>query len=217
MRWGIMGGTFDPIHFGHLRSAQEILEIFSLDRVIFVPSAQPPLKTRSDISPFECREAMVRLAIEGNPSFSCSDMEGRRQGKSYTVDTLLEFVQSGGAGRHLYFILGQDAFLDIRKWREWERLLTLCQFVVMTEPDTDADSLMNEALSPVYASQFRYDRTARGYQGPSGYAVFFRAVTRIDIHSTELRRKVREGLSVQYLLPESVRKYIDDNALYRAS
>ncbi len=217
MKWGLMGGTFDPIHIGHLRCAEEVLEMFSLDQVIFVPSAVPPLKSRQDLTDFRHRKAMVMLAIDGNRHFSCSDVEANREGKSYTIDTIQYFQETYGTELLLHFILGQDAFLDIQKWKDWKKLLTLCHFVVMTAPQTEPEDLMGAAIPAVSAAQFRYNRAVDGYIGPSGYSLFFRKVTLLDIHSTDLRKKVREGRSIRYLLPEAVRKYIDDNALYRAS
>lgn len=217
MKWGLMGGTFDPIHCGHLRCAEEVLELFSLDRVIFVPAANPPLKSGHDLTPFKHRVAMVRLAIDGNPFFSCSDIESKREGKSYTIDTIRYFQETHGKDLLLHFILGQDAFLEIQKWKDWKKLLTLCHFVVMTEPETEPEDLMESALPAVFASQFRYNRALDGFIGPSGYALFFRRVTLFDIHSTDIRRRLREGMSVRYLVPEQVRKYIGDHVLYTAS
>jgi len=139
MRWGLMGGTFDPIHLAHLRGAQEILEHCGLDRVVFIPSASPPLKHGPGITPYEHRERMVRLAVEGNPAFAYSDVENRREGRSYTVDTIGYFRETFGEELEIFFILGQDAFLDIRRWKDWRRLLTLCHFVVMSRPGGHPD------------------------------------------------------------------------------
>lgn len=217
MKWGLMGGTFDPIHFGHLRCAEEIFEMFSLDQVIFVPSAVPPLKSRQDLTDFRHRKAMVMLAIDANRHFSCSDVEAEREGKSYTIDTIRYFQETHGTGLLLHFILGQDAFLEIQKWKDWRNLLNLCHFVVMTKPETEPEDLMDAAIPAVFAAQFRYNRAVDGYIGPSGYSLFFRKVTLLDIHSTDIRRRIRGGMSIRYLVPDPVRKYIGDHALYSAS
>ncbi|MCX5820763.1 MAG: nicotinate-nucleotide adenylyltransferase, partial [Deltaproteobacteria bacterium] len=135
MKWGLFGGTFDPIHIGHLRCASEMLEIFDLNRIVFVPAARPPHKLNAAITPFYHREQMIRLAIEGNPAFSFSDVENRREKTSYSVETV-EYVLDKYRLENLdlYFILGQDAFHAIRTWKDWERLLLMCHFAVMTRP-----------------------------------------------------------------------------------
>ena len=135
MKWGLFGGTFDPIHIGHLRCAEEMLEIFDLNRIIFVPASRPPHKLNAAITPFYHREQMIRLAIEGNPAFSFSDVENRREGTSYSVETVEYLLDKYRLENlELYFILGQDAFHAIRTWKDWERLLLLCHFAVMTRP-----------------------------------------------------------------------------------
>jgi nicotinate-nucleotide adenylyltransferase len=217
IKWGLMGGTFDPIHIGHLRCAQEVLEMFSLDQIIFVPSAVPPLKARHGLTDFKHRKAMVMLAIDGNQHFSCSDIEEKREGKSYTIDTIRYFQETHGTELLLHFILGQDAFLEIQKWKDWKKLLTLCHFVIMTEPETEPEDLMGVALPAVFAAQFRFNRAVDGFIGPSGYTLFFRKVTLLDIHSTDIRRQIRGGMSIRYLVPDPVRKYIGDHVLYAAS
>ena len=141
MRWGLMGGTFDPIHLAHLRCAEEILEKYGLDKIIFIPSATPPLKQGPGITSYEHRERMVRFAVEGNPAFAFSDVENRREGRSYTVDTIGYFRETFGKELEIYFIMGQDAFEDIQRWKSWRRLLTLCHFIVMTRPGWRKGSL----------------------------------------------------------------------------
>ncbi len=217
MKWGLMGGTFDPIHIGHLRCAQEVLEMFSLDRVVFVPSAVPPLKAHQGLTDFKHRKTMVMLAIEGNRHFSCSDIEEKREGKSYTIDTVRYFQEKHGPELLIHFILGQDAFLEIQKWKDWQRLLTLCHFVIMTEPETEPEDLMSVALPTFFTARFRFNMAVDGFIGPSGYALFFRKVTLFDVHSTDIRRRIRGGMSIRYLVPDTVRKYIGDHILYAAS
>jgi nicotinate-nucleotide adenylyltransferase len=215
-RWGLMGGTFDPIHLAHLRCAQEILESYLLDRVVFIPSATPPLKDGPSITPCEHRERMVRVAIEGNPGFAFSDVENRREGFSYTVDTIGYFRETFGKELEIYFIMGQDAFDDIQRWKSWRRLLTLCHFIVMTRPGWRRGALHN-ALPSDYAGRFAYDRRVRGYRGPSGNYIFFTAVTQLDIESTDIRKRVRSGRSIRYLVPDTVREYIERHGLYKTS
>lgn len=216
MRWGLMGGTFDPIHLAHLRCAQEILEDYGLDRVVFIPSATPPLKQSPGVTSYEHRERMVRLALEGNPAFSFSDVENRREGRSYTVDTIGHFRRTYGEDLEIFFILGQDAFADIRRWKNWRRLLTLCHFIVMSRPGWTRAAL-RRALPDAYASRFAYDRGARGYRSPSGTLIAFTRVTALAIEATDIRERVRSGRSIRYLVPDGVREYIEKHGLYRGS
>jgi nicotinate-nucleotide adenylyltransferase len=213
-RWGLMGGTFDPIHLAHLRCGQEILEGFCLDRIVFIPSANPPLKHGPGITPYEHRERMVRFAIEGNPAFAFSDVENRREERSFTVDTIGYFQATFGKELEIYFIMGQDAFDDIQRWKSWKRLLTLCSFIVMKRPGWRGGAL-RKALPSDYAGRFAYDRRARAYRGPSGKFIYFTGVTQLDIESTEIRDRVKSGRSIRYLVPDAVGEYIERHNLYK--
>ena len=199
------------MHLGHLRCAEEILELFSLDRIIFIPARVQPLKTDRAISPFHHREQMIRLAIEGNPSFSISDTENRRGGRSYSIETVRHFLDNSPDGAELYFILGQDAFHEIPMWKEWKELLRLCNFVVMTRPGYEAKSL-DSVLPPDFASLFQYDSTADCFRGSVGNSIFFRRLTLLDISSTDIRNRVKAGASIRYLVPDPVRDYILKNS-----
>jgi nicotinate-nucleotide adenylyltransferase len=210
MKWGLFGGT---VHFGHLRAAQELIELLHLDRVIFIPAAEPPHKTRRVITPFEHRLQMVKLAIAGNDSFSASDVEFSRQGKSYSIDTVRYFLDSHDKNLELYFITGQDAFDAITTWREWDKLLLLCNFVVMTRPGYENRGLAN-ILPEDFAARFTHDQENGGYRGPTGHTLYFRDVTFLDISSSLIRENVGTGKSVRYLMPDSVGRYIAENFLY---
>ena len=216
MKWGLLGGTFDPIHLGHLRCAEEILEIFNLNRIILTPASKPPHKIEADITTFYHREQMVRLAIEGNPSFSFSDVENQQKGKSYSVHTIEYFLEKYLKQLELHFIVGQDAFHAIQTWREWEKLLLLCNFVVMTRPGYENKGLKG-ILPPRFASQFLYDADQKGFRGPTGHTLFFREVTFLDISSSNIRQRIKEGKSITYLVPDAVRHYISKNNLYKIS
>jgi nicotinate-nucleotide adenylyltransferase len=215
MRWGLFGGTFDPIHIGHLRCASEMLEIFDLNRIIFVPAARPPHKLYAAITPFCHREQMVRLAIEGNPAFSFSDVENRREKTSYSVETV-EYILDKHRLENLalYFILGQDAFHAIRTWKDWERILMLCHFAVMTRPGYGRRGL-EETLGAEFASRFSYDENTRGFRGPTGQTIHFREVTFLDIASNNIRKRAKEGKDIRYLVADAVRHYIATNSLYK--
>jgi nicotinate-nucleotide adenylyltransferase len=214
MKRGILGGTFDPIHIGHLRCAQEILEMFELEKIIFVPASHPPLKTRRDITPFDHRIAMIRLATEGNRSFDVSDIEEKREGMSYSIETVKYFLKEYGKDTKLHFILGQDAFQKIEMWKSWEELLSLCNIVVMTRPGYRVKHL-REILPHDFASQFRYNGDTEGFKGPTGNSIFFREVTLLGVSSTDTRDRVRGGKSIRYIVPESVCDYISEHLLYR--
>ena len=215
MKWGLFGGTFDPIHIGHLRCAAEMLEICDLNRIIFVPAARPPHKPNAEITPFRHRERMIQLAIEGNSAFSFSDVENRRETTSYSIETV-EYILD----RHrpekieLYFICVQDAFHEIRTWKDWERLLLMCHFAVMTRPGFGSREL-DEILGAGFASRFTYDEKDRGFRGPTGRTICFREVTFLDIASRNIRTRAKEGRDIRYLVTDEVRRYIEKNGLYR--
>jgi len=211
MKWGLFGGTFDPVHLGHLRCAEEILDLFRLDRIIFIPTRIQPLKTDRDISPFHHREQMLRLAIEGNPAFSISDIENRRGGRSYSIETIRYFLDNSPGDTDLYFILGQDAFHEIHLWKEWKDLVRLCNFVVMTRPGHETKNL-GGVFPPAIASLFQYDSAADSFKGPDGNSIFFRRLTLLDISSTDIRNRIKANLSIRYLVPDSVRDYVLKNS-----
>ena len=213
MKWGLLGGTFDPIHLGHLRCAEEVLEIFDLDRIIFIPASRPPHKVDACAASFYYREQMVKLAIEGNPAFSISDVENRREGKSFSVETVDYFLKRYPEDLELYFILGQDAFCQIQTWKNWEKLLLLCNFVVMKRPGYE-DAGLSGVISADFASQFTYDEAARGFKGPGGRMISFQEVTLLDISASDIRRRLKERKSIRYLVPDAVRHYIFQNSLY---
>jgi nicotinate-nucleotide adenylyltransferase len=215
MKWGLFGGTFDPIHIGHLRCAAEMQEIFNLNRIIFVPASRPPHKLNAAITPFYHREQMIRLAIEGNPDFSFSDVENRREKTSYSVETVEYILEKYRlTDLELYFIVGQDAFHAIRTWKDWDRLLLMCNFTVMTRPGYDNRGL-EEILGPEFASRFSYDKGIEAFRGPTGHAIFFREVTFLDISSSNIRQRAKERRDIRYLVPDDVRHYIVKNSLYR--
>lgn len=213
MKWGLFGGSFDPIHLGHLRCAQEVGELFSLDRIVLIPACRQPLKTGRDVAAFSHRYRMAELAIEGNELFSLSDIENRREGPSYSIETVMHFRSHDPEVTEFYFIVGQDAFLEIGMWKEWKRLLSLCNFVVMTRPGYTVTSL-EDALPADFAARFSYDAGDRVFRGPGGCNIFFRTLTFLDISSTDIRERASRGLSIRYLVPEAVLSYIREQSLY---
>jgi nicotinate-nucleotide adenylyltransferase len=214
MRLGLLGGTFDPIHVGHLRCAEEIRESLALDQVLFIPASRPPHKNDAEITPFQHREQMIRIAISGNRSLAVSDMENRREGKSYSVDTVAQLLSEHSDKPEIYFIIGQDAFQLIRTWKDWERLLLLCNFVVMTRPGCKKENLP-DILPADYAGRFIFDENIGGYRGPTGQGIYFRQVSLLAISSSDIREKIRTGKSARYLVPGAVLSYIAEKGCYR--
>ena len=218
MRLGIFGGTFNPVHSGHLRTAEEARYKLRLDKVIFVPAGNPPLKERDAVAASH-RYAMATLAAASNKDFIVSDFEAVKRGKSYTVDTL-QMLRKRCPGDELFFILGSDAFLDMPKWREPEKLTGMTDFIIVGRPGFSFDAI---AGSPYIVSLKSHEgasvQPAAGpytcYSLMSGRSAFLVPVTQMDISSTGIRRLVEEKRSIKYLLPASVERYIKKHKLYR--
>ncbi len=213
-RIGLFGGTFNPIHYGHLRPAQEIRDWLDLAQVIFIPASDPPHKEKKEILPAPLRAAMVRLAIADNPHFSLSEIEIRRPGKSYSVETVADFRRDLGDETELYFILGLDAFLEIGTWKEPATLFGLCHFVIMTRPGF-GNNFTPEHLPVDLAGDFCYDSQKGVYLHKSGYGVLPKEITALDISSTKIRDSVERGRSIKYLVPATVEDFIVQQRLYR--
>lgn len=212
MRLGIFGGTFDPIHYGHLRSAEEVRQAQQLDRVLFIPSAQPPHKSRRDLVSAEHRLAMVRRAVRANPYFRASDVEVRQSGPSYSVRTLETLRRRHPAAR-LVFVIGADAFRDIGTWFDYRRLFELADFVVTSRPPHP--TLEPLEWVPVAArGDFRYKRRGSELEHVSGHRVAFQRISDLAISATQLRHLLQHGRSVKYLTPTAVERYIAENQLY---
>jgi len=215
-RIGILGGTFNPIHYGHLAAAEEVLGRLKLDHVLFVPSFLPPHKQDEVIPSAAQRQEMVALAIAGNPHFTLSDIEVKREGMSYSVDTVAELLHLHPAAE-LYFITGLDSFLEIQTWKEWERLLSLCSFVVLSRPGYSFTGLtsidfMHKAAEKLHSLDRK--ELARVVLETSRGTVYLEQIPLYDISSTDIRQRVRQGRTIKYLLPERVETYIIKNKLY---
>ncbi|MFA5110612.1 MAG: nicotinate-nucleotide adenylyltransferase, partial [Desulfobaccales bacterium] len=206
-RLGLFGGTFNPIHYGHLRSAEEVCEALALTRLWFIPAGHPPHKVNGDLTPFGVRLEMTRLAVGEHPLISVSDLEGRRPGRSYSIETVRLIRQEVGPAWELYFILGLDAMLEIAGWKDYQELFTLSHFVVLDRPGYDRRRLREVLIEEVHP-QFRPLPEGCGFQHPSGHRVFFQETTLMDISATSIRNLVRQGRSIRYLLPEAVQGYI---------
>src|SRR5690606_41985215 len=199
-RLGVMGGTFDPIHYGHLVTAEAAAEEFGLEQVIFVPAGQPPHKPPGAVTEARPRYLMTVLATVANPRFTVSRVDINRPGPSYTVDTLRELHARFGPGVELYFITGADAMLQILQWKDPESLFALCHFIAATRP-----GFRLSRLETVLGSMAeRHRERIHPLQLPA-----------LAISSTDIRQRVRQGRSVRYLLPDAVLHYIQKSGLYR--
>nr|WP_297199074.1 nicotinate-nucleotide adenylyltransferase [Thermanaeromonas sp.] len=199
-RVGLMGGTFDPIHYGHLVTAEVARCEFNLDKVIFIPSGHPPHKKDYEVTAAEHRYQMTVLATASNPYFEVSRIEIDRPGLSYTVDTVKEYRRLWGPEPEIYFITGADAILEILHWKDVDILLDTCCFIAATRPGFPLARL--EEVKPCLP------------QGAEG-RIYLLEVPALAISSTDIRRRVREGKSIKYLLPEPVEEYIREQGLYR--
>jgi nicotinate-nucleotide adenylyltransferase len=214
MKLGLFGGTFDPIHWGHLRSAEEVGETFGLDRVYFIPAAVPPHKRGHTTTPARDRLRMVQLAVAKNPRFEVSTAEISRPGVSYSVDTLREFASRQGRGDSLYFIIGLDAFREIGTWKDFAAIFPLCNFIVTSRPGSkERDPLKGTGIA--VKKLFCYDFSSKSYRHESGTRIFFAELTDIAISASEIRALVQQGKSIRYLVPPEVEKYIKRRGLYR--
>lgn len=193
-RVGILGGTFDPFHLGHLVAAQDALEVLGLDRLVFIPAGVPPHKPSEGVTPAELRLAMVRAGVEEDPRFEVSDEELRRPGPSYTVDTLRGRRRSRPQD-HLFLLVGADQAAGLHRWRESEELARLARLVILSREGEEAP------------------RVAGGFSPPPIHV----PVTRVDISSTRVRDRVATGRSIRYLVPDAVAEIIREAGLYMGS
>ncbi|MBE0598879.1 MAG: nicotinate-nucleotide adenylyltransferase [Desulfuromonadales bacterium] len=215
MRTGILGGTFNPIHLAHLRIAEEVRESCTLDRVLFIPAATPPHKEVAEAVPFAHRLAMVQAAIAGNAAFAVSDLEARREGKSYSVHTL-EILQQENPQDELFFIIGMDSFRDLHLWKDYQRLFELANLVVAARPGVEVGD-PQELLPVAIRGEFCYDKPLEKLLHRSGRSVVFLEERLLGISSTGIRRLLAEGRSIRYLVPSAVEQYLITHALYRGA
>ena len=197
MKLGVLGGTFDPIHLGHLAAAEAARSALALDRVLFVPAGDPWLKAGATISPGEHRLAMVRAAIAGVPAYEASTVELDRPGASYTAETLAELQASFGPGTELHFILGADAALDLARWHAPAEVLARCTLVVMGRP-----------------AQGELDLSTLARIAPGAAARAVAVDLDMEVSATEIRRRAAAGESLAGLVPEAVERYIREHKLY---
>jgi nicotinate-nucleotide adenylyltransferase len=188
---GVLGGTFNPPHVAHLIAAETVRDHLKLNKIIFIPAATPPHKLNVEIIPAEQRLQMVKLAIRSNPSFELSDVELKRNGPSYTVDTLVD-LKNKFPKDDLYFLTGIDLLLEFHTWKSPDRILEICTLVAMNRPGFDLAKIDKDLLRKVELI----------------------SVPALDISSTFIRRQVKAGKSIKYLVPFEVEKYIRESSIY---
>lgn len=209
---GVFGGTFDPIHFGHLRLAEEMAEAIGLERVLFIPTGQPPHRGAPRTAATH-RLEMVRRAIAGNPRFEADAREVERPRPSYTVDTLTALRAELGNDQPLWLLLGADAFLELPSWHEWRQLFVLANIAVAARPGAQQSDAMPDPLKGDVLQRQVADGLAAG---PAG-SVLLRRMTPLDISATAIRDTLARRGSARYLLPDAVLDYIHEHQLYTHS
>lgn len=199
-RVGVIGGTFDPIHYGHLAAAEEARVKVELEKVVFVVAGLPPHKLDEEVTPVRHRLAMVELGIQSNPCFEISRVDVDRPGPSYTVDTISILQERFGEETELFFVMGLDSLVELPTWHEPHRLVLLCRLIAVSRPGFNVDQAQLESTVPGLSSRLEIID-----------------MPEMDISSTDLQRRVREGLPIKYQVPEQVERYIEEHRLYRQS
>ncbi|MCE1226710.1 MAG: nicotinate-nucleotide adenylyltransferase [Geobacteraceae bacterium] len=212
MKLGLLGGTFNPIHLAHLRIAEEAREAAGLDQVLFIPAADPPHKPLAGDVTFELRAAMVQLAIAANPAFGFSDIEARRAGKSYTVDTLAA-LKLERSGDELYFIIGSDSFLELGLWHRYAAIFPLASLIVLERPEKEITEPLRQ-LPAAVRDQF-VQEAGNLVRHSSGTSIRFVIGTRLDISSSQLRERLARQQSIRYLVPPAIESFITQKGLYQ--
>lgn len=207
-RIGLYGGTFDPVHLAHLRTAEEVREALALDRVELVLSATPPHKEPGAALPVAHRRAMLELAVADAPGFAVNLSEIGRPGPSYSIDTIRATL-GRTPDAAVTFVMGADAFADIETWKDHRDLFTLCDFCVISRPGAP-----EEKLPIAVAKAFCYDPKRAVYVHRSGFTLRFLPVTALMISASDIRRRCAAGLSIRYLVPPAVAAYIATHGLY---
>lgn len=209
---GVYGGTFDPVHFGHLRPALEVLEAFALSELRFIPCGQPPHRETPQASPLQ-RLTMVESAIAGVPGFVADAREIQRSGPSYMIDTLRS-MQAEQPDQALCLLLGMDAFAGLHRWHDWHGIPELCNLLIMHRPEFDPTQVIRHAeLQQLVMEHQVHDRSQ--FNNSRAGKLMFYPVTQLDISSTRIREAIRQRHSVRYLLPDEVIAVIEQDSIYQ--
>jgi nicotinate-nucleotide adenylyltransferase len=209
MRVGLFGGSFDPIHNGHLRVAEEVRERFSLEKLHFIPAFAQPLKQRIKVTPAADRLKMVEMATRNNKFFHASPVEIRRGGLSYSVETIEKFAAREG---DVYFLVGLDAFSEIDRWKEYRRIFEQAHLVILVRPGHSKVHPADLFPPDVRPDVKKVDDAT--YEHRSGKRICFHRVTQLDISSTMIRQLAHQGASIKYLVPYAVERFIKRGGLY---
>ncbi|HSA85463.1 MAG TPA: nicotinate-nucleotide adenylyltransferase [Nitrospira sp.] len=220
LKLGLLGGSFNPVHNGHLTIASHVHERLQLSQIIFIPTGDPPHKRGGSLAPADVRSEMVRLAIAECPFFTVSDIEIRRKGTSYSIDTLRALQRHYGPSTELFFIIGLDAFLDFPTWREPNELLKLCHFVVLSRPERSFQALaampLLPNLNPLDLAQLDIGNKSRlDISVSSCPGITCLALPPCPVSASEIRWRVRNGLPLANMLPPPVQSYILRHSLYQ--
>ncbi len=199
-KFAVLGGTFDPIHYGHIMAGKAVMDNTDVEKVLFLPSGDPPHKQGKNITKGAMRGKMTCLALEGYDDFVYSSMEIERTGRTYTIDTVKELKEKIGKDSEFYFVTGADAILLIETWKNYKELLGLCNFIAVTRPGYDNKSFKG------FVSKLKKEY---------GCAIETIEIPEVDISSSEIRQKVEDGINISGLVPEKVEEYIIENGLYK--
>jgi len=220
MRYGLFGGTFNPVHKGHLQVILDVKEKFSMDRIFLIPCASPPHKTDTDLAPADMRLKMVKSAAQEHPGLEPSDIEIQRQGKSYTIDTIKEFQHSHDTQARFFLIMGSDAFFDIQTWKKNHEIFSRIPVIVMLRADHEKGSNVKVSKAiPAFVTQKISDKYTYNYQNnvffhPVMQPIYLCRVPQVNISSTRIRYLIKEHRSVTSLLPGAVEDIIRQKGLY---
>ena len=221
MRIGLFGGTFNPIHIGHLRAALEVKEGFDLDQVILIPAALPPHKLPGDVADAADRLHMLNQALEDTPGLIISDVELKRSGPSYTIDTVAHFKHSLPDQSQIYLIMGMDAFLEIDTWKSYDELLLQIPIIIINRPKSGCTAgdcswdAMEKFLASKISTDYVFSESQNCYRAKNKQPVYVFEVTSLDISSTRIRNLINTGRSIEYFVPHKVAGFINSKGLYK--
>jgi len=220
MQIGLFGGTYNPVHIGHLRAALEVREGFELDEVIMIPAALPPHKMPADVADAADRLQMLNQALEDSPGLRISDVELKRAGPSYTIDTVAHFKHSLPDQSRIYLIMGMDAFLEIDTWKSYADLLLQIPLIIINRPQSGSAAknpgwkIMEKFLASKISRDYVFSESRNCYRAPNKQPIFIFEVTSLDISSTRIRNLIRQGRSIKYFVPPKVADFINSKGLY---
>ena len=221
MRIGLFGGTFNPIHRGHLWAATEVKKGFNLDQIFLIPAALPPHKTPGQVAKADDRLAMINLAVADLSGLTVSDVELNRSGPSYTIDTIRYFNQTLGEDARIYLIMGLDAYLEIHTWKSHQELLEQIAFIIMARPGKDYANarqgwkILEAYLKSTLAADYRFSTADACYTSEEKQPIYISDIKALDISSTEIRAKIKKRQDIENLVTAGVAEYIRLKGLYK--